>query len=232
MLTYLKKILNPLTYVSKGNLPIVALCFFIASSFWMVKALNKRYNSKIRLPIVFKYNHDKIFSKKQLSSRLSVDAQSTGWILLQHKLGLKSDSLVYNIGGFFETSQNIEKEDLIRFINNNVKGVLVNQILEKDLSLEFESIKTKKIKLLVDTSNLLYSKKIKLQSFSTQPKRLTIKGPYSSLQGITDNFILPVHVDSNNRSLVQTYYYNTSEIDSSVKSEIGRIKIELVFSRK
>ena len=228
---YIKKILNPLTYVSKGNLPIVALCFFIASSFWLVKALNKRYNSRIILPIVFRYNKEKISAKGILPDMLRVDAQSTGWILLQHKLGLKSDSLVYNIGGLFETSQIIDKEDLIRFINNNVKGVLVNQILEKDLALEFEAIKSKKIKLLIDTSGMVYAKTLKLQSFKVQPKRVTITGPQSIIRSITDNYLVTVQVDSNNQSLVQTYD-QALDLDSLVKTESGKIKVELVFTKR
>lgn len=231
MLKYLQKILNPLTYVSKGNLPIVALCFFIASSFWFVKALNKRYNSKIRLPVVFKYDKNKIYAKSKLPEKLWVDAHSTGWILLQHKLGLKSDSLVYNIGGFFETSQTIEKEDLIRYINNNVRGVLVNQILERDLSLEFESIKSKKIKLVIDSSSLVFSKGLRLQSCSTSPKRMTITGPNSLLMTVTDNYLLPVHLDSSNKSLVQVYHQKLN-FDSSLEVENPNVKIEFVFIKK
>jgi hypothetical protein len=196
----------------------------------VVKTLNKRYNAKIKLPIQFNYNHDKIFCKNKTPDRVWIDAYSTGWILLQHKLGFKEDTLMYNIGNFFERSQTVDKEDLTRFFNNNAKGILVNQILDDNFELVFESLKLKTIQMELRLENLSYSPNLKLVDVTITPRFLNLKGPYSELKKQKERFYIPLKIDSLRTDLKQTYYYNY-EADSTITPFDKQIRVELVFKK-
>lgn len=228
MLKRVLNIVNPRKLISKGNLPIVALCFFIASSFWLVKALNKRYNAKINLPIKFDYNHDKIFCRTETPDKIWIDAQSTGWVLLQHKLGLKDDTLSYHIGNFFEKTQKVDKDDLTRFISNNTKDILVNQILTDNIELVFEGLKSKTIQVVIDNQLLNHSPELQLVEVNVSPQFINIKGPSSVLRKMGDKYYLPIKIDSNNKNTKQTYFTNFKP-DTNVLSNVRKIKVELIF---
>jgi hypothetical protein len=223
--------LNLKIFISKGNLPIVALCFFIASSFWIVNALNKTYNTKIKIPMLFKYNKEKIYASKTLPTKLWVDAQSTGWILLQHKLGLKNDTLNFNIGYFFENSQTVTKEDLIRFINNNTKGVVINQILDDDISFEFEVIRQKKITIELDSTNTTFPNNLVLKNIEISPKEIIISGPSSSVRHLNNKYIVNIDPTKTTLENIQTFE-QILELDTQLTPHNPKIKITLYFKSK
>lgn len=216
---------------TKGNLPIVALCFFIALGFWVVKSLNKRYNSKIQIPIQFTFNSANIYTKDSIPKAIWIDANSTGWLLLRHKLGLVDDTLQYQIASFFTRSQTVDKENLTRFINNNAKGISVNQILDDNFLLVFENYKSKTLKLDVDKNSLVYSSKLKLNEINIHPDKITLKGPNSLLRKFDDTFVMSLNLDTHNKELNQIYYYHFIE-DSTHKDSFKNIKVELIFETK
>lgn len=181
--------------------------------------------------MLFKYNRDKIYASKTLPTKLWVDAQSTGWILLQHKLGLKNDTLNFNIGYFFENSQTVTKEDLIRFINNNTKGIIVNQILDDNISFEFEVIRRRKITIELDSSSNLHFGNLILSNISISPKEIEISGPNSSIKQLHDKYIVSVDPSKTTHQMIQNFE-QTLDLDTHLTPHNPKIKITLFFKSK
>jgi hypothetical protein len=196
----------------------------------MVKKLNKRYNTKMKIPIEFNYNNRNIYTSSKIPKALWVDAQSTGWRLLQHKIGLKNDPLVFNIGNFFETSLTISKEDLLRFMNNNIKGVAVNQILEDHISLEFESLKSKEITLTLSKSNHNTTKLNHLTNYKITPSAVIVRGPSSLIKALQQSEEIFVPIDPANQSPYSSHEHRVF-FDSSITCSPPTVKVELYFNK-
>lgn len=68
----------------KESWRVILLCLLAGTTFWLLNALNKNYNTKINYPIRFLLdNADSVVIVKELPEKVEIDVSGGGWNLLR-----------------------------------------------------------------------------------------------------------------------------------------------------
>jgi len=84
--------------LKENNRPFIFLiCLLISSTLWFVKALEKRYETTVSIPIQYINLPDYKTLINKPPSRLIVKLKAQGFILLRHKLGLSITTINFDV---------------------------------------------------------------------------------------------------------------------------------------
>lgn len=136
---------------------VFVVCLALSSFLWLLNSLEKRYTSRISVPV----KYVDIPKDKQLSTPLPqnfdlmVDAY--GYTLLSHKLRLALSPIVLNVSELVDNSYN--RGDRYRY---TISTVIHKEEIEKQISSEIKIISLKPDSLVFNFSKIV-SKKLKIK---------------------------------------------------------------------
>lgn len=84
----LRRLLRPLAAKEPSFYRVVAACFLIASTLWMLRALSKNYVAPLAYPINWRYNAQRYHPARPLPPTVAVEVSGKGWRLLSRVLGV------------------------------------------------------------------------------------------------------------------------------------------------
>ncbi|WP_223653499.1 hypothetical protein [Hymenobacter psoromatis] len=84
----LRRLLRPLVGKEPSFYRVVAACFLIASTLWMLRALSKSYVAPLNYPISWRYNTARYHPARPLPLTVPVEVRGNGWRLLSRALGM------------------------------------------------------------------------------------------------------------------------------------------------
>lgn len=84
----LRRLLHPLSGQEASFYRAVLACLFIASTLWMVRALNSTHVALLSYPISWHYSARRYHPARPLPATVAIEVRGKGWRLLSRALGL------------------------------------------------------------------------------------------------------------------------------------------------
>lgn len=81
-------VLRPLAARAPSFYRVVSICFVIAGTLWMLRALGRSYTAPLAYPINWRYDASRYHPARPLPAAVPVEVRGTGWRLLTRSLGL------------------------------------------------------------------------------------------------------------------------------------------------
>jgi hypothetical protein len=115
--------------LKENNRPLIFLvCLMIATVLWLVKAMEKHYESTVSMPVEFtNLPQDKVLVNTP-PSRLIIKLKASGFTLLRQKFGLTLIPINFNVKLF--TNNALENKNLTDFfvLSDKYTSQIANQI--------------------------------------------------------------------------------------------------------
>jgi hypothetical protein len=171
----------------------VLLCFFVASTFWVLNSLNKTYyNVRTGYPLVFVYNSQKLVPVTQPPKEVVVNVTAKGWKLLRKALNLRIRPARIDLSSpprrNFLTSRQLRP-----YINTAFHGVVLNYVVTDTVYFNFEELVKRKIRLTLDSLNPPTAENYMIVGKPLfRPASVTVSGPASLVKSLPDPY--PVHL--------------------------------------
>lgn len=84
----LRRLLRPLAGQESSFYRVVAVCFVLASTLWMLRALGRSYTAPLDYPVSWHYEFGRYHPARPLPPTVPIEVRGTGWRLLSRSLGL------------------------------------------------------------------------------------------------------------------------------------------------
>jgi hypothetical protein len=206
----------------------VLLCFMAASTFWLLNALNKSYNTQTTYPVRFVYNRSQLIPIKPLPEEVSINVTGRGWKLLRKMLRLEVQPAEIYIRS--QPRSNYLLGSALRpALVNSLDGLQLNFVVTDTIYFEFDVRVTERIPLRLDTSRPLTDENhVVIGPVRITPDSVTFTGPSSLIeslpkplrlrlpeqqQPLTSPAKIAIPIDYDYESLIQT---NVQEAEVAV----------------
>ncbi|RNI26848.1 hypothetical protein EFB08_10230 [Rufibacter latericius] len=166
------------------------LCFFTASTFWLLNALNKSYTTQVSYPIQFKYNPKALVPVKPLPEEVIINVTGKGWKLLRKNLFFNIKPAELTIRGL-PNLKRLPGQALRPAISNVLDGLNLNFVVTDTISFDFDRLVTRKFPLAIDTTQVkpvpgyVFQGPVKIL-----PDSVTFTGPELILNQFPNPFLL------------------------------------------
>ena len=136
--------------LKENNRPLIFLiCLLIATLLWLVKALEKQYDTTVSMPVQYTNLPENRVLVNPPPSRLNVKLRAQGFTLLRHKLGLSISPIDFDIKSLIintvdkknPTDFYILSDQFITHISNQVNSeITILDISPDTLFFHFEKL--------------------------------------------------------------------------------------------
>mgnify|MGYP000489331719 CR=1 FL=1 len=121
----------------RRNWKAIALCFFAATVFWFLNALNKTYTTNLRFPLTFEFDRQNFVPVKALPGEIRLNVTGNGWNLFRRSTGVKIPPLEIPLERPVETKK-IVGSTLPAFFTNQLDGLEINYVLTDTIFVDLE----------------------------------------------------------------------------------------------
>jgi hypothetical protein len=168
----------------------VLLCFMAASTFWLLNALNKSYNTQTTYPVRFVYDRSQLIPIKPLPEEVSINVTGRGWKLLRKMLRLEVQPAEIYIRSLPRNNYLLGSA-LRPALVNSLDGLQLNFVVTDTIYFDFDARVTERISLRLDTSRPLTDENhIVMGQVRIAPDSVTFTGPSSLIDSLPKPLLL------------------------------------------
>lgn len=166
------------------NALVFLFCTLLASIFWLVKALEEEYTTKLDFPIEYQSFPENRVLKDSLPSVAKLKVRSTGLQLLKLQMRKQPYPLAVNLSNA-SSNRSIQLEQEAFFKNDQApKKLEVLDLKPESLDIEFDQALEKEVPVVLN-GRFQYAENHKLaDSIQVVPSRVRIKGPETYVKKI------------------------------------------------
>lgn len=161
------------------------LCFLLAATFWVLKALNKKYeNVRISYPVSFIYNPKTQIPVTEPPKEVVINVDGKGWKLLRKALNLRIHPAQIDLRnrGYakFLTSRQLRP-----YINAALSGLDLNYVVTDTIYFNFEKLEHRRLPLALQLSDSALAAGYQLHSHvKIMPTSVVVSGPVSLVKAL------------------------------------------------
>ncbi|MBK0403425.1 hypothetical protein I5M27_10545 [Adhaeribacter sp. BT258] len=161
------------------------LCFLLAATFWVLKALNKKYeNVRISYPVSFIYNPKTQIPVTEPPKEVVINVDGKGWKLLRKALNLRIHPAQIDLRnrGYakFLTSRQLRPH-----INAALSGLDLNYVVTDTIYFNFEKLEHRRLPLTLQLSDSALATGYQLDSnVKIMPGSVIVSGPASLIKAL------------------------------------------------
>ncbi|WP_210489920.1 hypothetical protein [Rufibacter aurantiacus] len=217
-------LLRPFSPKQKQYWRVVLLCFFTASTFWLLNALNKSYTTQVSYPILFKYNPRQLVPVKPLPEEVMINVTGKGWKLLRKNLLFNVRPAQLTISGLPQLKR-LPGQALRPAIANVLDGLSLNFVVTDTISFDFDRLVSRKFPLAIDTTQIqVAASHAFVGPAKILPDSVTFTGPELILKQFPNPFLLALPV----QNLTGPYKGEvpvTHDFTSLVKADVSEAEV-------
>ncbi len=191
LLLLLKRIYKAFFLKKRDEWKVVAICVGVATTIWVLQALNKKYTTRLRLPISIEYDSLALVPLAKVPRYIDINATGYGWNLLKRSFNIsdgKPLKLLVDVG----TPPYMFGEQLLPLISETVSDVKVEFVITDTLKLYFEPIVTREIPLILDTTHLHTDTCAFIKKVVFSPRKVKIQGAQSFVNDFPSKLAITV----------------------------------------
>ncbi len=169
------------------------LCFLLATTFWILKALNKKYeNVRISYPITFIYDPKTQIPVTEPPKEVVINVDAKGWKLLRKALDLRIHPALIDLRnrGY---AKSLTSRQLRPYINAALDGFDLNYVVTDTIYFNFEKLVKRELPLSLQLSDSLFPEGyIPGPNVKISPASVIVAGPVSLIKALPSPY--PVHL--------------------------------------
>lgn len=194
----------------------------IASTFWLLNALEKEYTVELTFPVRYTNMPDNKMLINDPPKQFVLDVRSFGFTLLRYKLSMAFSPLVFNvgeIGGEMITDQNqlryaIPSKQYQKKMADQISGELNLTAIQPDtIYFQFDEIITQKKKVIPNVNFRLKKQHHLYDEITVIPDSVDVHGPKTILDTLSG---------------VRTVLQNLKELDQLVQRSVSLEEIKIL----
>ena len=165
----------------------VTACFLVASTFWLLNALNKTYTTRITYPLACRYDESRFVPVQPLPTEVALNVTGRGWKLLRRQLLLDVKPAELNLRT--PATRYLTADALRPALQQAMDGLQFNYLLSDTLWVNLDRLVSRRLPLALspatDGAALPYDARF-------EPAEVVFKGPASKVDNLPDPY--PVHL--------------------------------------
>jgi hypothetical protein len=179
---------------NERKLVIFLICVGIASTFWLLNALEKEYTVELTFPVRYTNMPDNKMLVNDLPKQFVLDVRSFGFTLLRYKLSMAFSPLVFNVGEI--AGEMITNKGQLRYAipSNRYRKNMADQI-SSELNLtaiqpdtiyfQFDEVITQKKKVVPNVDFRLKKQHYLYEEITVIPDSVDVHGPKTILDTLS-----------------------------------------------
>ncbi len=184
---------------------IYLVCVLIASIFWTLNALTKRYSTSVQVPIRYQNFPENFVFEKDLPNSIATEIEGYGFnLLFFNKYGQK-DSVSMNlnrattsIDGGLKVYKIPTKASLPSLADEISSNIQVKKFWEDTLYIKAESKWSKNVKLAAQLDLSFERQHVKSGPITIEPARVNVVGPKSIVESIDSVLLESISLENLN----------------------------------
>ncbi|HSZ25203.1 MAG TPA: hypothetical protein VK766_05775 [Cytophagaceae bacterium] len=212
--------------IKKGDWRAVTFCVFAAITFWFFNAMTINYSIDVAHPVVIHYDEDQYVPLEDLPTQIRFSTTASGWDIFTKTSFVNSTPIELELDDF-KKRKYITAARLKTIVAKQMSGIQINEILDDTLYVNFDKIKSKKVKLRVDAKKLSLEEGYYLAGqILVEPSEIMVSGPVSLIKSVPD--FVSVKIDSKNISgkFEEEVTLETS-LDKRIRFDKNKVKVKL-----
>ncbi|UPL49160.1 hypothetical protein [Hymenobacter sublimis] len=184
----LRWFMNPFYGQERSYWRAVTACFLVASTFWLLNALNKTYTTRITYPLAWRYDNSRFIPVQPLPKEVPVNVTGRGWKLLRRQLMLDVKPAELTLSAPASTRY-VTTRAIRPALQQAMEGLQFNYLLSDTLWVELDRLVSRRLPLALspatDGAALPYDARF-------EPASVVFRGPASKVNYLPSPY--PVHL--------------------------------------
>lgn len=181
--------MSPFSRSEQGAWRPVLVCFFAASTIWVLNALNKTYTTRISYPLAWNYDARRYIPVQPLPPEVIVNVTARGWKLLRKSLMLDVRPAEVQLGQRLPGTRYVVGQALRPALQAAMEGLQFNYVVTDTLWVQFDKLVSRRLPLTLsraaDGAALPYAAEF-------EPKSIVFRGPATTVNHLASPY--PVHL--------------------------------------
>jgi hypothetical protein len=218
--------LNKFKKIKRGDWKAITFCVFAAITFWFFNAMTSDYSVDVTHPLVIHYDDDQYIPLSSVPNQIKFSTTASGWDIFTKTNFINSSPIELDLDDDFKKRKYITAARLKSIVAKQMDGIRINEILEDTIYVNFDKVRSKKVKLQIDPKKLLLAEGYRLSgAVFIEPSEAIVTGPSSLLKNIPDVFILKLEDKDISDKYEEEIPFNPS-VDKKFKFNIDKVKVE------
>ncbi|MTI20081.1 hypothetical protein E1176_03525 [Fulvivirga sp. RKSG066] len=186
------KILKAVRPGNVGNVRVILLSVFAATTFWFFNALNENYSTTLQYPLEFIYDRDDYIAVDPIPENVQINVSGLGWNLFRNSLGIKVSPLEIRLDDPTEVKR-IVAASVPSLISDQLDELQLNYVLTDTLFLNIDYRTSKKFKLLIDSTNISLEDNYRIiNPVRFTPDSVELEGPSGVINDLPDSILVGI----------------------------------------
>ncbi len=172
--------------IQQGDWRAIAFCVFAAVTFWFFNTMTMDYSVDVSHPLVIQYDEEQYIPMSDLPTHVRFSTTATGWDIFTRTNSINASPIEINLDDF-KKRRYITAARLKSIVEKQMNGIHINEVLDDTLYVDFERLKSKKVKLQIDAKKLSLADENRLAGVVLiEPSEVVVTGPGSMIKDVPD----------------------------------------------
>lgn len=186
--------------------------------------MNINYSIDVTHPLIIHYDEEQYVPLDELPSEIRFSTTASGWDIFTKTNFINSSPIELELDDF-KKRRYIAATRLKGIVTKQMHGIQINEILDDTIYVNFDKVKTVKIKLQVDSKKISLSEGYKLAGgILVEPSEVTISGPLSLVKKVPELVILKIEEKDISGKFDENISIRKS-FDDKLKLSIEKVKV-------
>ena len=218
--------MNKFKRIQRGDWKAMTFCVFAAVTFWFFNAMTNDYSVDVSHPLVIHYEEDQYIPLSPIPNQIKFSTTASGWDIFTKTNFINSSPIELDLDDDFKKRKYITAARLKSIVAKQMDGIRINEILEDTIYVNFDKIRSKKIKLQTDPRKISLSEGYRLSgAVFIEPSEAIVTGPSSLLKNIPDVFNIKIEDKDISDKYEENIPFKPS-LDIKFKFNIDKVKIK------
>ena len=212
--------------IKQGDWKAIAFCVFAAVTFWFFNTMMMDYSIDVAHPIVVVYDDEQYIPLSDLPKQVRFSTTATGWDIFTKTNAINSSPIEINLDDF-KKRRYITASRMKGIVAKQMNGIHINEILDDTIYVNFDKVKSKKIRLQVDPKKLSMGEGYRLAgAILVEPSDVTVTGPASLIKDVPD----AVNIKLDTKEISGKYEEEVSvetNLNKRLKISTEKVKVKL-----
>jgi hypothetical protein len=213
-----------LASIKKWDWKVLLVCYATAFVFWIFHQLNAEHTATISLPIRIVYEQDNVVALVTPPEAIHINVSGYGWNLLGKSIAFGVEPLYIDMEDPVK-QKHITSRGVLPLVNDLLKDMKVNYIVEDSIYFYYDTIATKLMKVELDTSLLTFEEGFRrVSDYQTEPDTVRLIGASSILKEYGDYLLLKPNMKNIDEN-INDYFNLTYQENRFVTVEPRNVKL-------
>jgi hypothetical protein len=212
--------------IKKGDWKAIAFCVFAAVTLWFFNAMTSDYDVDVTHPLIIRYEQKQYTPLTKLPTEIRFNTSASGWDIFTKTNFINSSPIELDMDDF-KKKRYMTSARLKTIVAKQMNGIRINEVLDDTIYVNFDKVKSKKVKLQVDPTKLSLTEGYYLSgSVILDPMEAIVTGPASLMKNIPDVINVPITTKDISGNYEETVPLNVIT-DNHFTCNIDKVKVKL-----